>query len=397
MLNPPYPEILKGLSHPNDVRLLTAVGRLRLLPESYLYGLADVRFMSDFYTSYIFGKIYPKGVWFYFPAAMAIKSSLAFLILFLLAAWAIAKRELAAWREILFLTVPSVIYMLVAMGAGMNIGVRHVLPVYMFLTVLLAGAAWRLIQKNRGWAYVVAVLLFFQAISTPRAFPAYLAYSNELWGGPSQTYQYLTDSNVDWGQQLKATKGYLDQRGVKNCWFVYFAEGVVDYGYYGIPCKPLPTADSLWVNEPANAPPAIDGTVLISASNLSGYEFGPGALNPYEQFKSLRPTAVIQYGIFVFDGHFEIPLAASIGHSQKAAQFLAAKQLPEALAEAQRAVALAPRAVKPNALLGDIYTSLGQTDQARKSYKKALNLAMTVEPEFQRGWVEGLEQKLRQG
>jgi tetratricopeptide (TPR) repeat protein len=397
MLNPPYPEILKGLSHPNDVRLLTTVGRLRLLPESYLYGLADVRFMSDFYTSYIFGKIYPKGVWFYFPAAMAIKSSLAFLILFLLAAWAIAKRELAVWREILFLTVPSVIYMLVAMGAGMNIGVRHVLPVYMFLTVLLAGAAWRLIQKNRRWAYVVAVLLFFQAISTARAFPAYLAYANELWGGPSQTYQYLTDSNVDWGQQLKATKGYLDQRGAKNCWFVYFAEGVVDYSYYGIPCKPLPTADSLWVNEPANAPPAIDGTVLISASNLSGYEFGPGALNPYEQFQSLRPTAVIQYGIFVFDGHFEIPLAASIGHSQKAAQFLAAKQLPEALAEAQRAVALAPGAVKPNALLGDIYAALGQTDEARKSYKKALNLAMTVAPEFQRGWVEGLEQKLRQG
>jgi hypothetical protein len=66
-------------------------------------------------------------------------------------------------------------------------------------------------------------------MSTARAFPAYLAYSNELWAGPSQTYKCLTDSNVDWGQQLKATKGYLDQRGVKDCWFVYFAEGVVDY------------------------------------------------------------------------------------------------------------------------------------------------------------------------
>jgi tetratricopeptide (TPR) repeat protein len=151
------------------------------------------------------------------------------------------------------------------------------------------------------------------------------------------------------------------------------------------------------VNEPANAPPAIDGPVLISASNLSGYEFGPRALNPYEQFKALRPTAVIQYGVFVFDGYFEIPLAASIGHSQKAARFLAAKQLPEALAEAQQALALAPDSVKPNALLGDIYTALGQTDEARKSYKKALNLAMRVEPEFQRGWVEALEQKLKPG
>lgn len=393
-MNPPYAEVLKGLSHPNDIRLLSAAGRFHLLPESYLYGLADVRFMSDFYTSYIFGKIYPKGVWFYFPAAMAIKSSLAFLFLFLMAVWAIAKRELASWREILFLTIPPAIYMAVAMGAGMNIGVRHVLPVYMFLTVLLAGAAWRLIQKNRRWVYVVAILLVSQAISTTRAFPAYLAYSNELWGGPSETYKYLTDSNVDWGQQLKATKNYLDQRGVKDCWFVYFAEGVVDYSYYGIPCKPLPTADSLWVNEPANAPPAIDGPVLISASDLSGYEFGPGALNPYEQFKSLRPSAVIQYGVFVFDGHFEIPLAASIGHSQKAAQFLEAKQLPEALAEAQQAADLAPQAVKPQALLGDIYTALEKPDEARASYKKALILATTVEPEFQRGWAEGLKNKL---
>lgn len=393
-MNPPYTEVLKGLSHPNDIRLLSAVGRLRLLPESYLYGLADVRFMSDFYTSYIFGNIYPKGVWFYFPAAMAIKSSLAFLILFLLAVWAIAKRELGTWREILFLTIPPAIYMAVAMGAGMNIGVRHVLPVYMFLTVLLAGAAWRLIQKNHRWAYVVVTLLVFQAISTTRAFPAYLAYSNELWGGPSQTYKYLTDSNVDWGQQLKATKRYLDKRGVKNCWFVYFAEGVVDYSYYGIPCKPLPTADSLWIDEPANAPPEIDGPVLISASDLSGYEFGPGPLNPYEQFKALRPTAVIQYGVFVFDGHFEIPLAASIGHSQKAQHFLEAKRFPEALAEAQQAVALAPQAVKPNAILGDVYTALGNPDEVRESYEKALQLAKTVEPEFQRGWVEGLEQKL---
>ena len=393
-MNPPYAEVLKGLSHPNDIRLLSAAGRLHLLPESYLYGLADVRFMSDFYTSYIFGKIYPKGVWFYFPAAMAIKSSLAFLILFLLAVWAIAKRELGSWREILFLTIPSAIYMAVAMGAGMNIGVRHVLPVYMFLTVLLAGAAWRLIQKNRRWMYVVVVLLVSQAISTSRAFPAYLAYSNELWGGPSQTYKYLTDSNADWGQQLKATKKYLDRRGVKDCWFVYFAEGVVDYRYYGIPCKPLPTADSLWVNEPTNAPPEIDGPVLISASDLSGYEFGPGSLNPYEQFKSLQPTAAIQYGVFVFDGHFQIPLAASIGHSQKAQGFLEMKRFPEALAEAQEAAALAPQAVKPSALLGEVYTAVGKPDEARASYEKALQLAKTVESEFQRGWVEALEQKL---
>ena len=75
----------------------------------------------------------------------------------------------------------------------------------------------------------------------------YLAYSNEFWGGPAETYKYLSDSNTDWGQQLKHVKQYLDRRGVKDCWFAYFAQGVAETSAYGIPCKPLPTADSMWL------------------------------------------------------------------------------------------------------------------------------------------------------
>jgi tetratricopeptide (TPR) repeat protein len=236
--------------------------------------------------------------------------------------------------------------------------------------------------------------LLFQAISVTRAYPAYLAYANELWGGPSQTHLLLSDSNADWGQQLKSTKRYLDQRGIKDCWFVYFAEGVVDDRYYGIPCKPLPTMDSLWVGEPADAPPAIDGVVLISAGDLSGFEFGAGPLNPYEQFKHVRPTAVIDYGVFVFEGHFEIPLAAALSHNQKAENLMREGKRSEALVEAQQAVALAPDSVQSNAMLGDILAALGRSDDAHRSYAKALNLAQTVEPEFQVGWVPGLEKKV---
>ena len=148
------------------------------------------------------------------------------------------------------------------------------------------------------------------------------------------------------------------------------------------------------MDEPANAPPAIDGTVLISAGDLSGFEFGAGPLNPYEQFKSLQPTAVIDYGVFVYNGHFNIPLAASIGHSQKAQWLLEAHRLPEALSEAEQAAALAPKAVKPNALIGDILTAMQRPDEARVSYQKAHMLAETVEPSFQVGWTKGLEQKL---
>ena len=136
--------------------------------------------------------------------------------------------------------------------------------------------------------------------------------------------------------------------------------------------------------------------MLISAGCLSGWEFGPGELNPYEQFKSLKPTAVIDYGVFVYDGHFQIPLAASLSHSHKAQEFLAANNLPEALAEAQQAVSLAPNAVRPHALLGAIYSAMNQSTEARAHYQRALTLAKTIEPEFQRSWVPTLEEKLSQ-
>jgi len=393
-LNPTMPEYLQQLSRPREAHILAAVAHWHLFPESFIYGLADVRIMSDFYTSYLFGRIYPHGVWFYFPAAFVIKSTLAFLILLGIAIWAIATRKLTCWREILFLTIPPVFHLLVAMSAGMNIGLRHILPMYMFLYILIAGASIKLIQKNRRWLYAVVILIIFQAVSGAHAYPAYLAYENELWGGPANTYKYLSDSNADWGQQLHATKRYLDQHGIKDCWFIYFAQGVVDFRDYGIPCKPLPTMDTMWMREVDQAPPAIHGPVLISAGDLSGFEFGAGQLNPYEQFKHLRPVAVIDYGVFVFDGHFDLPLASALGHLQNAKNLLKAKQLPEALSEAQQSVALAPDAVEPNAVLGDVLTALQRPQEARQSYEKALHLAETIEPEFQISRAADLKAKL---
>jgi tetratricopeptide (TPR) repeat protein len=393
-LNPPLAEFMHGLSRPHEAKGLTFVADWKLLPESYIYGLTDVRIMSDFYQSYLFGTVYPHGVWSYFPATFAIKSTLTLLILLVVAIVAIATRKLTCWREILFLTIPPAFYLLIAMASRMNIGLRHILPMYAFLWVLAAGAAAAYMKKDRRWAYAVMALLAFQALSSARVYPAYMAYANELWGGPSQTYKYLSDSNADWGQQLKSVKKYLDDRGVKDCWFIYFAQGVVDAKDYGIPCKPLPTADSLWVNEKIEAPPAVDGPVLISAGDLSGFEYGPGALNPYAQFQSLKPTAVIDYGVFVFEGHFEIPLAATKSHIQTARGLMEAKQFDAALSEAQQAVALAPDNAEANAVLGDMLMELKRTEEAHAAYERALQLAKTVEPEFQTGLAQGLEQKV---
>ena len=393
-LNPLLVDYVQGLK-PRESWTINTLARARIFPESYLYGLADVRLTANYYTSFVLGKVYAHGVWFYFPIAFLVKSTLGFLALLIMTIVVIAIGRLKCWREILFLTVPVVFYLIVAITVGMNIGVRHILVVYVFLSVLVGGASWALIRSNRKWLYLVAVLLAIHALSSLKTFPTYIAYSNELWGGPSQTYKYLTDSNADWGQQLKSLKTYLDGRGLKDCWFVYFAEGVIDTKYYGIPCRPLPTITTLWLNQPTEVPPSIDGTVLISASNLSSVELGPGSLDPYGQFKRLTPTAVIEHGIFVYDGHFDVPLAAALNRTQKARNFLQSNDLPKALAEAQEAVRLAPDSVTTQLVLGDTLLEMGDIAQARESYEKALNLAKTIEPDFQIRSLPGIEGRLK--
>jgi len=393
-LNPPLAEYVKGLE-PYEAWPISTAAQLHILPESYLYGLADVKLTANYYTSYLLGKVYAHGVWFYFPVAFLIKSTVGVLALFLLSFGVVVTSRLNRWREIVFLVVPVLFYLIVAMTVGMNIGVRHILVVYVFLYVLIGGATWALVQKNRKWTYAVGVLLLVHVVSSVLAFPNYIAYGNELWGGPSQTHKYLTDSNADWAQQLKSVKQYLDGRGVKECWFVYFAAGVAEPSYYGIPCKPLPTINTLWLNEPIEVPTSIDGPVLISASNLSGLEFGPGPLDPYGQFKLLKPTAVIDRGVFVFEGKFDMPLAAAISKVQKAQNLAQAKQLDQALQEAQAAVALAPDSIRTQLALGDILLEMGQPQRARASFEKALELAKTIEPEFQIRSLPDIEQRLQ--
>ncbi len=264
--------IYQGLSRPAELKLLQTISHYKLLPESYIYGLADVRMISDFYASYLLGKPYPHGVWFYFPVAMVIKSTVPFLVLLAISIWAIVRRKLPA-REVWFLTLPPVLYLIVAMSAHMNIGMRHVLPMYAFLTVLEAGAGSRTRSRKPRWVICPGGPCWpSRSLLPSSAYPNYIPYANELWGGSSQTYKLLSDSNADWGQQLKATSQYLRERGVKDCWFSYFAEGVVPYQYYGIPCKALPTPDAQWIDEKFyDVPAEIDGPVLISGSNLSGY------------------------------------------------------------------------------------------------------------------------------
>ncbi len=391
--NPPMKTQLDRVPSALEGRLLGEIDGLHLLPAPYTYAFANILRQAKSYTSYLMGVAYPHAVWFYFPITLLIKSSLTFLILLVISAGAVAIGAVRLSRGILYMGISALVFMAFAVTGGMNIGVRHILPVYVFLSVPIAGASWSLMQRNRSWIYAVVALLVFQAGSVLHAYPAYISYTNEVFGGPANSYKYVSDSSSEWGQQLNAVRRYVGARGIKNCWFAYFNQAMMDFRSFGIPCTPLLTAEY----QTPDTPPAIDGTVLISAAVLSGFETGTGPLNPYGQFQKLKPAAVIDYGVFVYDGHFEIPLAAALRHVQKAGGLLSGKNAPDALSEARQAEALAPDSAAVNDMLGQAAEASGQPDDAARYYQKALTIAKSMQPGFQEARIADLEKRLGAG
>ena len=119
-LNPSMEAQLNQVPSPTEARVLGVFARLHLLPESYIYGFAHVLFSADRFNSYVFGKAYPHAVWFYFPAAMLVKSSLTFLILLVISIWVIASGRLQNRRALAFLLIPALIYLAASMLGGIE-------------------------------------------------------------------------------------------------------------------------------------------------------------------------------------------------------------------------------------------------------------------------------------
>jgi hypothetical protein len=394
-INPPLASYLDKMHDQRDARLLRAMAKVRVLPEGYIWGLENTKETEWDDPSYFWGKVYRHGNWEYFPVALLIKSTLAFLILIALVPlawrWGLGGRA----REMVFLLVPVGVYLAVSMSSDMDIGARHLLPVWAFLYVLVGAVAMVLLDRDVRWGYVLGVLLCWQVVTSVRVSPAYMAYGNEAWGGPAKVDRYLGDANTDWGQQLKAVKAYLDERHITKCWFAYFPDGSIDTSDYGVNCKRLPTTDLLyWMDVPTPTPPVIDGTVLISAGDLEGIEFGDGKLNPYDQFWKVKPTDVIQHGVYVFDGTFAVPLAAALVEAHDASKLADAGQKNAALAKAEDAARLAPWSGQVQATLGDVLSANGKKVEALQAYETALQIEESVRPDLQEEEAAGVRARI---
>jgi hypothetical protein len=398
-LSPTLAQYVQPLA-PLEAHGILLFARLHLLPESWLYGLADVRRVANGYPSFLLGRVYPHGTWFYFPVLFFIKTTIAMLALLGLTLFAIARRWLRFTLELYFVLVPPILYFLISMGSHLNIGSRHILPVYLFCCVIAGVGAAALIrapqsQKARErWTIAVIALIVFHIGTTLHASPNYLTYSNEAWGGPSNTYLYLSDSNADWAQQLIAVSSFLREHHITDCYFAYFATPVILPSDYDIPCKLIPTFDSYGTNTDISTPSVISGTVLISAGDLNGFEFGSRVLNPYESFRTLQPNALIQNGVLVFNGTYSIPLAAALAHTDRSADALKAHDIPLATSEAQQAEQIAPGDVMPEFALGDALSAAGRTAEARTAYLRAQPKIDTMEPASRAMWQQILADKL---
>ncbi|HEX4019554.1 MAG TPA: glycosyltransferase family 39 protein [Acidobacteriaceae bacterium] len=363
-----------------------------LLPESYLYGLADVQRVGRFMPAYIFGRLYAHGQWFYFPALLSLKWSIGVLGLLALAIYAFATGKVHRPREVFFLAFPALFYLAVAMAAPLNIGVRHVLPVFPFVFALAGGGAWWLLRQRKAWAYPIAALLLWHMAASVRMFPNYMPYANVLWGGRTKTHLYFSDSATDWGQQLKWTKTWLDAHHVQQCWFAYFPAPFLLPSDYDIPCKLLPTADTIGEMD-IFLPPVVHGPILISFADLNGFEFGSKVRNPYQMLFERKPDAVIANGIAVFNGDFHLPDAAAMQYEWQARDLL--RKNPQAsLSAAQQAVALVPDGFDANLALGDAFAALGNPAAARAAYQVASNRIPEMEPTSQKQWRPILEKRL---
>ncbi|MGW6546450.1 ArnT family glycosyltransferase [Streptomyces massasporeus] len=204
--------------------------RLLPFPEAYRDGMR-VQFGLENrpWQGFLFGRLYDGSLWYYLPAALLVKTPLG-----MLALWAAGAAAVVAVRRLRpaapYVLAAPLVLLAAAMQGARDFGTRYAV----FLPLFLAVAAGCVLLVRRRWVSVgVAVLVALAAVSSARAYPYYLPYSNEAFGGPGRTRQWLHDSNVDWGQDLGRLADRLhDRYPGERVWLVYKGSGVPSF--YGI-------------------------------------------------------------------------------------------------------------------------------------------------------------------
>jgi 4-amino-4-deoxy-L-arabinose transferase-like glycosyltransferase len=290
----------------------------QLNPLPYWLGL-QVQGSHGGHSAFLMGEISADGWWYYCLAAFGMKTPIPILILVALAAIGLGRRGLAdvgrAFRlralrrtavvpsgltlEDAVLWVPVIVLFAFFSVELRSIGLRYVLPAYPFVFVIAAGAMVSLgrLTLFAGRArYLLAVPLVWYAVGTLAVWPDHLAYFNESIGGPKNGYRYLVDSNLDWGQELKGLKAYIDREHIDRVYLSYF--GLDDPRRYGIRYMWLPSYELPNPNPQATVNISRGSYVAISATNLQGVYMTPPTM--FRWLDRYTPVARIGHSLFVY-------------------------------------------------------------------------------------------------
>jgi hypothetical protein len=229
-----------GRPHPGlAAAAFRAVAATHFLPDAYLLGFARMFKYAGQRPAYLCGEYSDSGWWYYFPVAFVLKTPLAAILLALAGLLALVTARVRVRDRVLLggLVVFVLVYGASALLGHLNIGERHLLPIYPAL-FCLGGAAAAWCTRRAGRVLVCGALLWLVAANA-YIYPQYLAYFNELVGGPRNGSRYLADSNIDWGQDLRRLAGYAARHPDEHIKLAYF--GTADPRRYGFACEALPS------------------------------------------------------------------------------------------------------------------------------------------------------------
>ncbi len=280
-------------------RIIHALADLKALPEAFLYGTAYVVYTSQSRGAFLNGEYSIHGWRTFFLWAFALKTTLPLIAASGLSAWAVVRGGLhpgaggpGRLRRLLPLTPLLAlfgVYWAVSIQSSLNIGHRHLVPVYPVLFIL-TGALGAWLARPLGWrALVVAALLAWHVGESLWIAPHYLAYFNEVAGGPSQASGHLVDSSLDWGQDLPGLKAWLDRNKGPGeaAYLAYFGSG--EPRYYRLPVKRLAYMNLFLEDEPYF--PLGAGLYCVSAtmrSQVYSSVQGPWTMELEREYQSLR-------------------------------------------------------------------------------------------------------------
>lgn len=193
--------------------------------------------------TYFLGTVYQTAVKSYFPVVYTLKEPIPFLILLIIAIIGFLlyarsrEQHFKYWIRSHFAETALFLWLLLywatSINANLNIGIRHLIPVYGATAILVAGqlsVLYEHVKLKKTYLVFVGVMCAWLLAETIMVFPYYLTYFNESAGGPAGGHLYVVDSNLDWGQDLKRLADWVDTNNIQNISLDYF--GWADPTYY---------------------------------------------------------------------------------------------------------------------------------------------------------------------